>query len=187
MYDPWHYNSIEFTGDAFIMSFRHLDAIYAVDELTATGSVVWKLSGTARAESLTLVDDDLGGVSGQHDARWHTDGTMTLHDNGTNGLGPSRPPRLVRYAIDTGAGTATLVAEVRDAGITSSFCCGSTRLLDGGNWVTGWGGSMAVTENTADGTRVFRLTVASTVYRGIPLDEFTPEELRAGMDAQYAG
>jgi Arylsulfotransferase (ASST) len=189
VYDPWHYNSVEFTGDGFIISFRHLDAVYKIDSLTPTGSIVWKLGGIPRPESLTLVDDPLGGATGQHDARWLGDGTVTIHDNGTNalGLGSNRQPRSVRYAVDTGAMTATLVEEVYDADVGSSPCCGSTRRLPGGNWVTGWGGSGQSSEYAPDSTRVFRL-LAGFVYRGIPLlpGQFTADEFRAGMDAQYA-
>jgi hypothetical protein len=62
-------------------------------------------------------------------------------------------------------------------------------VLAGGNWVTGWGGTTTATENGADGTRVFGLTVASRIYRVIPLlpEQFTAEELRTGMDTQYSG
>ena len=183
-YDPWHYNSIEWTGDGFIISFRHLDAIYKLDGISSTAGIEWKLGGTPRPESLTLVDDPLDGVSGQHDARWHTDGSVSLHDNGS---GPGRQPRAVRYAIDASAGTATLVEEVRDAGVATSFCCGSARLLPSGNWVMGWGGTPQITENAPDGTRVFGLKT-SFVYRGIPIlpGALARADLRAGMDAQYA-
>jgi hypothetical protein len=187
LYDPWHYNSVEFTGDGFIISFRHLDAIYKINSLTSTGSIVWKLSGTPRTESLTLVDDPFNGVSGQHDARWLGDGTVSIYDNGTNGLGPSRQPRSVRYSVDTLAKTATLVEDVRDFDVPGSICCGSARRLPGGNWVTGWGGTDTITENGPDDTRVSRLRT-TFVYRGIPLlpGQFTADEFRAGMDAQFA-
>ena len=32
-YDPFHYNSVESTGDGFIISFRHLDAVYKIDRI----------------------------------------------------------------------------------------------------------------------------------------------------------
>jgi Arylsulfotransferase (ASST) len=180
-YDPYHMNSIEDTGDGLIISFRHLDAVYKIDK--ATGDVVWKLGGAPRAESLQIVGDALNGTSGQHDARLLSDGTVSIHDNGS---GPARQPRIVRYAIDTGARTATLVQDLRDNAVTSSFCCGSARRLPGGNWVVGWGGTPLITENRPDGSEVFRLT-GTFVYRGVPIlpGEFTPDQFRAGMDAQY--
>ena len=183
-FDPWHTNSIEDTGDAFIINFRHLNAAYKVDK--ATGNIDWKLGGSTRPESLTLVDDTRNGMSGEHDARLLPDGTVTMHDNGTNPPGPRLQPRLVRWAIDTDARTATLVEEVKDSSITASQCCGSARKLPGGNWVVGWGGNPTITENQPDGSEVFRLT-GTFVYRAIPIlpGEFTPDQFRAGMDAQY--
>jgi hypothetical protein len=187
--DPWHYNSVEWTGDGLLISFRHLDAVYKVDK--ATGDIAWKLGGTTRPESLTVVDDPVftggGSFSGQHDARLLPDGTVTLFDNGSR---KGRAPRSVRYDLDLGLRTATLLEEVTDAVAPSSFCCGSARRLPGGNWVTGWGGTAHVTEQEPDGTRVFQLDGApSTIYRGtpIPFGRLSPSALRAGMEAQYAG
>jgi hypothetical protein len=183
-YDPWHYNSIEDTGDGFIISFRHTDAIYKIDK--ALGTIVWKLGGTQRTESLQLVNDPLGGIIGQHDARLHADGTVTLFDNGKPGAAQGRPPRGVSYLIDAQAKTATLTEQVGDAGVASSVCCGSARRLSSGHWVLGWGGTPELTENKSDGSRVFGLS-GTFVYRGIPLlsDQFTAEQFRAGMDIQY--
>ena len=131
-------------------------------------------------------NDPLHGTSGQHDARLQPDGTVTIHDNGTNGAGPSRQPRVVRYAIDTVNRTATLVEQLRDSAVTFSQCCGTARRLPGGNWVMGWGGTPLITENRPDGTEVFRLT-GTFVYRGVPIlpGEFTAEQFRNGMDAEY--
>lgn len=184
--DPWHYNSVEDTGDGFIISFRHLDAVYKIDK--RTGAIVWKLGGTRRPESLRLVGDRLNGFSGQHDARLLGDGSVSLYDNGTLGLGPSRAPRSISYAIDTGANTATLVDDVRDAIAPTSGCCGSTRVLPGGNRVTGWGMSRHMTENRADGSRIFELSIHSFIYRALPLlpGEYSALQFRDGMDRQYA-
>ena len=69
----------------------------------------------------------------------------------------------------------------------ASGCCGSTRVLSGGDHVTtGWGGTPWTTVNRSDGRQVFRLD-AIVVYRGVRLEPgwASPDELRAGMDAQY--
>ncbi|HEY7107548.1 MAG TPA: aryl-sulfate sulfotransferase [Acidimicrobiia bacterium] len=188
LYDAYHFNSVEAAGTGFVLSFRHLDAVYDVDP--ASGNIVWKLGGSPRPESLTILDDPVfdGGshLGGQHDARVLADGTVTLHDNGT-GLG--RPPRGVRYQIDTGAHTATWLEQSGDGDLVASVgCCGSARRLTGGDWVFGWGGTNTVTERTSGGQRVFLMQfVGANVYRATPvlpgvLDRAT---LRAGMDAQY--
>jgi hypothetical protein len=81
-----------------------------------------------------------------------------------------------------------LLEDVRDAGVASSSCCGSARRLPSGNWVNDWGGTPQFTENEPDGTRVFGLS-GTFVYRALPVlpGQFTVEQLRAGMDAQYSG
>ncbi|MGH9269883.1 MAG: aryl-sulfate sulfotransferase, partial [Ilumatobacteraceae bacterium] len=183
--DPWHYNSVEWTGDGFIISFRHLDAVYKVDY--DTKDVVWKLGGSTRPESLEVLDDpvfDAGGsISGQHDARLLSGGVVSLFDNGSQ---VGRAPRSVAYDIDEGAMTATLVSDVTDPIAPTSFCCGSTRRVEGGNWVTAWGGTKWFSENEPDGDQVFRLA-AGFFYRVVPLTSswHTRDELRAGMDAQF--
>ncbi len=187
--DLVHINSIELSGNSIVFSARHLNAIYSIDR--TTGDVEWKLGGTPVVESLNIVGDPaLGATSfgGQHDARILSDGTLTLHDNGTL---RDRAPRAVRYAIDTGAGTATLREQVQDSGITSSGCCGSARRLTGGNWVMGWGMNSTSTENTPDGTRVFSLTFGGGIgtYRTIPVEPggLSRTDLRSEMDQMPLG
>jgi hypothetical protein len=183
--DPWHYNSVEWTGDGFIVSFRHMDAVYKLDY--DTKDVVWKLGGSRRPESLRVIGDpvfDAGGsISGQHDARRRRGGVVTLFDNGSL---TGRAPRSVAYKVDEAAMTATRTRRVSDSIAPASPCCGSTRVIPGGNHVTGWGGSRWITENKPNGKQVFRLD-ATFVYRGIPLlpGQYNRSELRAGMDAQF--
>jgi hypothetical protein len=194
VYDPYHYNAIEpINGgsDGFIFNFRHLDAAYRVSEPTditgLTGPIQWKLGGTTRPESLAIQNDPSGGPSGQHDTRLLPDGTVTMFDNGTLGLGPGRPPRALRYIIDTQAKTATFAGALTDSEVGSSPCCGSARLLPDGDVVTGWGGTPQIAEYAPDGTRLFRIA-GTFVYRGTPLlpGPFTAQQFRDGMDAQFA-
>jgi hypothetical protein len=108
--DPYHMNAVEPDGDGMVVSLRHLDALIRIDK--ASGNIVWKLSGTPRPESLTILGDPYGNFGGQHDARILSDGTLTLHDNGTH---QGRAPRAVHYRIDTTARTATFIEPVSDA------------------------------------------------------------------------
>ncbi|MDQ6852867.1 MAG: aryl-sulfate sulfotransferase [Actinomycetota bacterium] len=188
--DPYHYNSIEDTGDGFIISYRHLDAVVRINK--TTGAIVWKLGGKPHSEglqnvSLQIKDDPLNGPDSQHDARLLPDGTVTIHDNGTNGAGPSRPPRTLTYVIDNQAKTATFAGQLTDADLGSSFCCGSVRHLPGGNVVVGWGGTPQIREYQQDGTRLFGISGGNFVYRAVPIlpGVYTPDQFRAGMDAQY--
>jgi hypothetical protein len=188
LYDAYHFNSVEATATGYVVSFRHLDAVYAVDR--ATGNISWKLGGSHRDESLTIVNDPVfdGGshFGGQHDARVLADGTLTLHDNGT-GLG--RPPRGARYQLDLNARTATFLEQSSDDDIvTRVSCCGSARRLPGGDWVFGWGSTNTVTERTSGAQRVFLMQfTGAIVYRATPVlpGVLDRAALRAGMDAQY--
>src|SRR5262249_57984904 len=113
---------------------------------------------TWRAETVAPHDGPAGGTGGQQAARLLPAGSVMIHDNGTLGLGPGRQPRAVRYVIDTQANTATVVSQLTDSEVTSSGCCGSARLLPGGDIVTGWGGTPQISEYAADGARLFRIS-----------------------------
>lgn len=183
--DAYHWNSVEMDGNSYVLSFRNLDAVYDIN--AATGAVNWKLSGTPTPESLTVVGDKYSKtLCGQHDARVLPDGTLTVFDDGT---GCHRPPRSVRYAIDLETRTATLIESVTDPAVTFSVCCGSSRLLPGGDWVTDWGSTGVVTEQTAASAIVFQLTFPEGwyTYRADPVlpGQLSIAALRAGMDAQY--
>ena len=182
--DLIHLNSLEAHGDSIVVSARHADAVYSVNR--STGAIEWKLGGTVRSESLGIVgDSEFGAASfgGQHDARILPDGTLTVFDNGTH---RQRAPRALRYRLDTGARTATLIEEIRDSDVPGSGCCGSARRLTNGDWVMGWGMSSTSTENAPDGTRVFGLTFGGGVgtYRTIPVEPgvLARSDLRAAMD-----
>ncbi len=164
--DPYHMNSVDPNGTGFIVSFRHMNAVYRIDK--ASGNILWKVGGTSIPGSLTFSADTYGNWGGQHDARMLPDGTLTVHDNGTM-LG--RSPRAVRYNINTAAGTATLMESVVDPSIPSSLCCGSARKLPGGDWGITWGINPVVTETTAAGAPVFRMTFNQPyfTYRALPV------------------
>jgi hypothetical protein len=190
-WDPYHINSAAPDGNGHVMSFRHLDAIYRVDR--ASGNITWKIGGSARPESLTVLNDPIftagGSFAGQHDARVLGDGTVTIHDNGFH---PNfeRAPRAVRYALDLSARTATLIEQKNDPGtVPSPLCCGSARRLAGGGWVMSWGSAALITELTASGARVFSLTFPNQLssYRADPVPPGTLARtaLRDGMEAQF--
>jgi hypothetical protein len=183
-YDIVHWNSAELVGKhRLLVSFRHLDAVYEIDR--RSGDIVWKLGGTETPESLDVTNDPRGEypLGGQHDARIEPDGTLTVHDNST-GLG--EPPRAVRYRIDAKAGTARLIQSIADPDVPDSFCCGSARRLDSGDWLIGWGGQGLVGGYDADGERLFGLQLAvGFSYRAnpVPAGVITMSRLRAAMDA----
>ncbi len=183
--DPFHMNAIQQdnAGSGFLVSLRHLDAIIHVNK--ATGNITWKLGGTILPQSLSFVGDPYGNFGGQHDVRQLPDRTITLHDNGTL---KGRPPRGVRYRIDTATRTATFIEQIMDPNVPSSGCCGSARKRPDGAWVMSWGENPIVTALNPGGQRLFRLTFKGEFsYRAnpVPFGVLSRAALRAGMDAQY--
>jgi Ca2+-binding RTX toxin-like protein len=184
--DVVHMNAVEPVGDtAVLISLRHTDAVYKIDK--ASGEVVWKLGGTWTPKSLAVSNDPNGAypLGGQHDVRLQSNGTVTIHDNRTNLPGS---PRGVRYEINEAAKTATLVEEVTDPLVPSSFCCGSSRRSDDGSWLFSWGGNSLVTEFNGLGQRTFRLGFGGTdfSYRAVSAPGgVSAAALRAGMDSMH--
>jgi hypothetical protein len=183
-FDLDHISSIEPDGDGFIVAFRHLDAVYRVKK--ATGAITWKLGGTTRAESLTVVGDPIGGdhpLGAPHDARLNADGTLSVLDDG---LGWGRNPRVVRYRIDAAKRTATVVSIFTHDGLHGSNCCGSARSLANGNWVIDWGANRDFTETDSTGKTLLNFTLPANrpTYRAVPITDrkITKDYLRAAMD-----
>jgi Arylsulfotransferase (ASST) len=184
-YDHVHINAIEPDGNSVLISLRHTDAVYSISRLD--GHVEWKLGGTTTPESLTVLGDPHAAnpLGGQHDVRRLADGTVSVHDNGTR-LG--RPPRAVRYAIDTDERTATLAESLSDPEFPASGCCGSARKLDSGGWLLSWGGSPSVTQYAADGSRVSNLSFSGVFsYRAVPVPNgsVSAATLRQAMDTMF--
>ena len=188
-YDVVHWNSAELVGKhRLLLSFRHLDAVYEIDR--RSGDIVWKLGGT----------DDAGEPRRQRTTRMATTrsaastmpgssptASITVHDNRTGARrstagGPLPDRRRGRH------GAADPV-DRRSRTIPDSFCCGSARRLDSGDWLIGWGGNGLVGGYDADGDRLFDLQLAvRLLLPGEPRAEgvVTVPQLRAGMDAMAA-
>jgi hypothetical protein len=188
--DMWHLNSLEPVGNDVVLSMRFVNAVHRINR--TTGNVVWKLGGSTTPESLTLAGDPYNGFIGQHDARMWPDGSASVFDNGADGRGAFiRKPRMVRYAIDTNAGTATMVQQIQDPSVSGpATCCGSARLLPNGNWAIGYGQLGLNAEVTSSGARVLSLNFSARyAYRmtPVPAGLITAGQLRAGMDAMHTG
>jgi hypothetical protein len=192
--DIIHMNAIEPDGpDNLMFSARHLNAVYHITK--STGAIDWKLGGTPRAESLTVVGETrptatgVETLSGQHDIRRWPDGTISVHDNGTLA---NRAPAIVRYNVDPVAKTASVVQQLSDVRAPLSGCCGSARLLPGGHWVAAWGENTFWTELDETGNPVltinYNLPGSAFSYRTFPTlsGVVSAEQLRQGMDAMSA-
>jgi hypothetical protein len=169
-------NAIEPDGtDGLMFSARHLNAIYHITK--STGAIDWKIGETPRPESLAVIGDLRPGavgpngqaLSGQHDVRKWSDGSGSVHDNGTL---VGRPPSIIRYRIDTTNRTAEVVEEIHDDRVSQSSCCGSARWLPGGNGLVQWGATPFLTELDPRGTPVLTIEYnlgAEFSYRAVPV------------------
>jgi len=181
--DVIHMNSVESDGNGGILfSSRHLDAVHRID--TATGDVTWKVGGSPTDESLTVIGDQYPNTfDGQHDARVTTDGTLTVHDNGTLA---NRPARALEFSLDTTAGTATVLEEITDPRSTPANCCGGSTKLSTGNWVVSWGANDYMTELDSQGVPQLTIGYPGTFsYRAAAVSA-SIASLRQGMDAMVA-
>lgn len=124
-----HPNSLHIdAGGDYLVSFRNLDAVLLVDR--DTGEVRWRLGGNR--SDFTFVDDPLGGISGQHDARFLPDGRLLLFDNGTLHTPPTS--RAVEYELDLEARTARRVWEHR-LDRFNAYTGSAVRDAEGATWV----------------------------------------------------
>ena len=181
-YDYFHLNSIEPDGDGYIVSARHVDALYRIDK--KTGTVTWKLGGTKRPESLDVVGDDRAKLFvGQHDIRKLPDGTITVYDNHVPGA-----PRAMRLRINAAAKRARVLEQAGEPSLLWSPAEGSARLLPGGDWVVSWGATNLISELRATNDPTWRLTLQKGQnYRiqPIPRGMLAATELRRAMDKMH--
>ena len=109
--------------------------------------------------------------------------------------GKNRDPLKVTGACDSpraGVEIARLVKEISFKPARDSICCGSARILPGGDWVVAWGHTPWVTEQSASGRPVFTLQFTNPLfmsYRAVPVlpgRRLERSTLRRGMDAMLA-
>jgi hypothetical protein len=165
-FDPVHINAIEPRGaDEVVISTRHTDAVYGVRR--ATGEIAWKLGGTKTADSLQIVGDPARKLfGGQHDVRVAADGSLSIYDNGKD---RPRRPRVVFYRLEPDQGQARYLGQLNDSEVKTSHCCGSARQMADGGWLVSWGDNPLVTGFDADMQIAFRLELAASTFRAVPV------------------
>lgn len=188
--DIWHLNAIQRVADGdYVVSARHLDAIFRVDR--DTGNVAWTLGGKPTVPNrLTIVGDPLDGPRRPHHATLAGD-VLTLFDNRA---GTNQPARAVAYRIDESAMTATLLWQVTEPLGRASFGLGSAQVTPDGSRLIGWGGLQPMFEEYApSGQRLLRITQPDglTSYRILKYapNAFDVAQLRAsaGGDVTLPG
>lgn len=181
-FDPVHINSIEPRGRRqVVISTRHTDGVYGIDR--ESGEIAWKLGGTETAESLRIVGDPaVRPFGGQHDARIERGGTLSVYDNGKD---RPRRPRVAFYRLRPREGRAIYLGQLNDPAVRSSHCCGSARELPDGGWLVSWGDNPLVTAFDAEGRIAFRLRLAASSFRAVPVPAGAVSigDLERGMEA----
>jgi len=190
--DLIHVNSMQRQpGGDYVLSARHLDAVFRVDRQSPTGQVQWILgslpsdpaapgyvANLGGATRLRIIGDPFNGPRRPHDAQLNGD-ILTMYDNRT---GTGQPARVVMYQIDEPAGTATMIRQIlQPAGLTSG-ALGSARFAADGSVFINWGQLQPMfTELDAAGNTLLSIRSQVGTFRAIkvPKSTFTIDQLRA--------
>ncbi|MGZ4448810.1 MAG: aryl-sulfate sulfotransferase [Nocardioides sp.] len=161
--DYAHINSVQVLANGDLLaSFRNLGQLMRIATTAhdgfQPGDVEWRMGG--QRNDFTFDDPGFGGFCAQHDARILPNGHLLLFDNGSrydggNALGgqtadmcpdPNNPnaprvarpqTRVVEYALDEQARTATRVWSYVPQGRYAAFA-GDAQRLDDGTTLVGW-------------------------------------------------
>jgi hypothetical protein len=138
-FDYFHINSIDVDLDGnLLVSARNTWGVYKLDR--KTGAIMWRLGSKSS-------DFELGpGVQFmyQHDARAHSDGTITLYDDGSGTS--AHQSRAVRIGLSMADRRAVLLQEFLHPTPLTAFAMGNAQFLANGNVVVGWGTAPFITE-----------------------------------------
>lgn len=179
--DYAHINSFEVLPDGHLLaSFRHFSSVYKIathaDGPHLPGDVIWKLGG--RNSDFAFPVGDLGPCA-QHTARMLPNGDVLVFDNGswtvnsqTLCVDPADPDgpsvartstRVVEFALDELAGTATPVAPVFSPPGFFALFAGSAQPLAEGATLVGWAADTdaMASEIAADGDVVWEIRDAA--------------------------
>lgn len=146
-FDYLHANSIDVDGDGLLLSARHTWTVYRIDR--GAGTVDWRLNG--RHSDYQVPSE--ARFAWQHDARRQPDGTISIFDDGANGIQEPFETRSrgIVLALEDGAHRARLVKSfVHPAGV-SATSQGSVQVLPDGGAFVGWGSTPRFTAFDARG------------------------------------
>ncbi len=152
--DYFHLNSIDVDTDGnLLLSARLTSTVYKIDR--KTGAVIWRLGG--KKSDFQMGPD--AAFNFQHDARRHTDGTLTLFDNGAwPGLDVEPTSRPMRLRLDMAAMTASLVQTYETPAARLALALGNNQQQPHGGVFVGWGTASAFSEFSPGGALVFDAT-----------------------------
>lgn len=149
-YDFFHINSVDkgIDGD-YLISSRYMCAVICISH--NDGSILWQLGGK-RNTFTDMCDGAATEISWNHHAAWHSNSTLTVFDNGSNGRQKTATQsRGLLIDLDLRNMAATLLQEYVAPLKLLSPSQGSVQILPNGNVLVGWGHTPAFTEYTMNG------------------------------------
>jgi Arylsulfotransferase (ASST) len=159
-YDYLHINSIQRLPDGnLLVSGRHTWALYKLDR--SNGKVIWTLGG----KRSQLAMGPGAEFAWQHDARQHSDGLLTVFDNGTNGpVKTESQSRGLALDIDESRRRVTMRNQYTSSEKLSAGAMGSVQLLSPDRVLVGWGVQSHTTEYTSDGRPLADIALPPGLY-----------------------
>jgi len=155
-FDYFHINSVDPHPDGYLtISARRTSTVYKVDR--KTGEIDWRLGGKRS-------DFEMGygaRTDWQHDARRHSDGRITIFDNG--GIDKDVQSRGIVVEVDEDEMSATLVGEYTHPNKILAATQGNVQVLPNGNVFVGWGSEPFFSEFSHDGILLFDASFPSQV------------------------
>jgi hypothetical protein len=157
IYDYFHLNSIQQlpNGDLLI-SARNTSALYEISR--RTGRVIWTMGG--KHSDFTMGRG--ANFEWQHDARLHSNGTLTLFDDAATPQ-EERQSSAKILRVNMRTLRVTLVRRYTHTPPVLSDAAGNAQLLPNGDMFVGWGAAPEFSEYSPDGRQIF----AGTSARGV--------------------
>jgi hypothetical protein len=132
--DWTHMNAVEMDTDGNIMvSNRHFSEVTKISRTDS--SIIWRMGGKANQFNFT---NDPSMFLSQHDIRRNADGTISLFDNGRNGL-PVHKASSKIYTIDEANHELVLMRSHSEGSNIWSRSQGNVQILSNGNILSSYG------------------------------------------------
>jgi len=145
--DLVHPSSLAIDRDSnYVVSFQAMDQVVKID--ATTGATMWRLGG--RRNQFQILDDPLGGFTGQHNVQVLENGNLLMMDDRFRGV--RGPARAVEYSLDATTMVARMVWQYQPATAVISPIMGSVQRLANGATLVGFGAAGRVDEVEADGS-----------------------------------
>jgi hypothetical protein len=161
-YDYFHINTIQDAGDGdLLIGARNTWCMYKVSR--KTGEIVWRLNGKKTDFTMTPGSE----FYWQHDTRLHDRTTLTVFDDGYDGVLPKneKQSRALILNVDYDRMLVTLRKQFIHPGtLILSKAMGNAQMLPGGGMFVGWGTNPYFSEFDASG----KLVLDGQMLKGDP-------------------